>query len=175
MSNPGNKKTSQMNEPFHPGQQPDPMKSAINPPPPMYQASPSMPYQYQASAGPPEAIPMQPQQTILITNVQPANERDYLGYSIFTLLCCFLPLGIAALTQGANQQGDITSAKKYSRVAFILDNTAVGLGIAMIIVIIILIQTLSYDNKELLFPRVGQFYPEVNHLFDANLQTKEVS
>ncbi|KAG8143353.1 hypothetical protein E2320_000602, partial [Naja naja] len=36
-------------------------------------------------------------------------------------------------TQGANQQGDITSAKKYSRVAFILDNTAVGLGIAMII------------------------------------------
>ncbi|KAG8143351.1 hypothetical protein E2320_000602 [Naja naja] len=34
-------------------------------------------------------------------------------------------------------------------------------------------QTLSYDNKELLFPRVGQFYPEVNHLFDANLQTKE--
>ncbi|KAG8143345.1 hypothetical protein E2320_000583, partial [Naja naja] len=134
MSNPENEKTSQINESFHPGQQPDPMKSAINPPPPMYQPSPYMPYQYQAYAGPPGAIPVQPQQTILITNVQAVNEPDYLGYSIFTLLCCCLPLGIAALiysiqTQGANQRGDIVSAKKYSKVALILDHIALALGI----------------------------------------------
>ncbi|KAG8143346.1 hypothetical protein E2320_000581 [Naja naja] len=142
MSNPENEKTSQINESFHPGQQPDPMKSAINPPPPMYQASPSMPYQYQAYAGPPEAIPMQPQQTILIANVQSVNEPDYLGYSIFTLLCCCLPLGIAALvfsvkTQGANQRGDIVSAKKYSKLALIWDHLALAFGIIFTIVTIV--------------------------------------
>ncbi|KAG8143349.1 hypothetical protein E2320_000603 [Naja naja] len=82
MSNPENEKTSQINESFHPGQQPDPRKSAINSPPPMYGTSPSMPYQYHVSAGPPGAISMQPQQSIPITNVQPVNEPDYLGYSL---------------------------------------------------------------------------------------------
>ncbi|KAM3830310.1 proline rich transmembrane protein 1B-like [Vipera latastei] len=142
MSNP--EKTAEMNEPLQPGYQPDPMKSAINPPPPMYAPSPSMQYQYQAYSVPSGAIPGQPQQTILIANVQTANEPDYLGYSIFTLLCCCLPLGIAALiysirTQGANQQGDVASARKYSRLALILDHTALGLGIAWIILTIILL------------------------------------
>ncbi|XP_032083057.1 proline-rich transmembrane protein 1-like [Thamnophis elegans] len=144
MSNPENEKTPQMNELFQPEQQTDPMKSAINPPPPMYGASPSMPYQYQGYGGPAGAIPMQPQQTVYITNVQSVNEPDYLGYSIFTLLCCCLPLGIAALifsikTQGANHRGDIMSAKRYSRLALTLDHTALGLGIAGIVLGIILI------------------------------------
>ncbi|XP_039181586.1 trafficking regulator of GLUT4 1-like [Crotalus tigris] len=147
MTNP-EKKTPEMNEPVHPGYQPDPMKSAINPPPPMYGASPSMPYQYQAYAVPPGAIPVQPQQTILIANVQTANEPDYLGYSIFTLLCCCLPLGVAALiysikTQGANQQGDVASARKYSKLALVLDHTALGLGIAWIVLTIILVIVFS--------------------------------
>ncbi|XP_034279601.1 trafficking regulator of GLUT4 1-like [Pantherophis guttatus] len=148
MSNPQNEKTSQMNESFQPGQQPDPMKSAMNPPPPMYGTSPSMQYQYQPYAGPPGAVPMQPQQTIFVTNVQSVNEPDYLGYSIFTLLCCFLPLGIAALifsikTQGANQQGDIVSARRYSRLALTLDHVALGLGIAWIVLAIILVIVFS--------------------------------
>ncbi|XP_034279448.1 proline rich transmembrane protein 1B-like [Pantherophis guttatus] len=144
MSNPENGKTSQMNESFHPGQQPDPMKSAMNPPPAVYGTSPSMPYQYQPYAGHPGAIHMQPEQTILMSNVQSVNEPDYLGYSIFTLLCCCLPLGIVALiysikTQGANQQRDIASAKRYSRRALTLDHAALGLGIAWIVLAIILV------------------------------------
>ncbi|XP_070620810.1 dispanin subfamily A member 2b-like [Erythrolamprus reginae] len=144
MTDPENEKTVPMNESFYPGQQPDPMKSAINPPPPMYEPSPSMPYQYQAYGGPPGAVPMQPQQAIFITNVQSVNEPDYLGYSIFTLICCCFPLGIAALiysirTQEANQRGDITSAKRYSRLALTFDHTALGLGIAWIVLAIILI------------------------------------
>ncbi|XP_070620741.1 proline-rich transmembrane protein 1-like [Erythrolamprus reginae] len=218
MSNPGNETTSQMNESYQPGQQPGPMKSATNPPPPTYATSPSTPYQdqpyngppmqetapsmpypYQPHAGPGGAIFMQPQQTVLVTNVQIATEQDYLGYSIFTLLCCCFPLGIAALiyslrhqpyagppdagptqsqqtifvrnvkpvnepaylgysiftllcccpplgiagliyslrTQKANRRRDITSAKKYSRLALTLDNIALGLGIATIVLSII--------------------------------------
>lgn len=50
----------------------------------------------QQYAGQPTTITVQP--TMLVTRTplaQPFN--DYLGYSIFTMLCCCLPLGIAAL------------------------------------------------------------------------------
>ncbi|XP_063168266.1 trafficking regulator of GLUT4 1-like [Candoia aspera] len=141
MSNPEAEKSACLNQPPYSGY---PMNSPANPPPPVgYGAPPSMPTQYQAYAGPPGAIPVQPQQTILLANVQPAQEPDYLGYSIFTLLCCCLPLGIAALifsikTQTANHQGDITAARKNSRLALILDHTALGIGIACIVLSIIL-------------------------------------
>ncbi|KAG8143347.1 hypothetical protein E2320_000581 [Naja naja] len=112
MSNPENEKTSQINESFHPGQQPDPRKSAINSPPPMYGTSSSMPYQYHVSAGPPGAISMQPQQTIPITNIQS--------------------------TQGANQLGDIASAKRYSRLALTLGHRSFALVIISVALFILL-------------------------------------
>ncbi|KAL7835936.1 hypothetical protein SRHO_G00282830 [Serrasalmus rhombeus] len=69
---------------------------------------------------------------------------DYLGYSIFTLLCCCLPLGIAALvfsmkTRDANTSGNRPLAERNSRTAFILNNTALGIGIVFTIVYIVLI------------------------------------
>uniref|UniRef100_A0A8C6KSZ4 Uncharacterized protein n=1 Tax=Nothobranchius furzeri TaxID=105023 RepID=A0A8C6KSZ4_NOTFU len=33
--------------------------------------------------------------------------NDYLGFSIFTLLCCCLPLGIAALIYSISQQSSL--------------------------------------------------------------------
>lgn len=46
--------------------------------------------------GQPVAVAVQP--TVYVTQGPLANPvNDYLGYSIFTMLCCCLPLGIAAL------------------------------------------------------------------------------
>ncbi|XP_036414445.1 interferon-induced transmembrane protein 1-like [Colossoma macropomum] len=69
---------------------------------------------------------------------------DYLGFSIFTMLCCCLPLGIAALvfsikTRDANMSGNRPLAESNSRTARILNNTALGIGIVITIVYIVLI------------------------------------
>ncbi|XP_078507166.1 uncharacterized protein LOC144767642 [Lissotriton helveticus] len=63
-------------------------------------------------------------------------ETDYLVYSIFTMLCCCLPIGIGALiysfkTRDANNMGDATQARKNSRTALTLNNVALGVGIAI--------------------------------------------
>ncbi|MEQ2198726.1 hypothetical protein XENOCAPTIV_017318, partial [Xenoophorus captivus] len=47
---------------------------------------------------PGQPIPIAMQPTVYVTQPPLANPvNDYLGYSIFTMLCCCLPLGIAAL------------------------------------------------------------------------------
>ncbi|XP_076869049.1 uncharacterized protein LOC143519475 [Brachyhypopomus gauderio] len=71
---------------------------------------------------------------------------DYLGYSIFTLLCCCLPLGIAALiysinTREANMSGNRGQAERSSRLARILNHTALGIGIAIIIIYVVVVAT----------------------------------
>ncbi|KAG7229462.1 hypothetical protein INR49_012861 [Caranx melampygus] len=79
---------------------------------------------------------------------QPVN--DYLGYSIFNLLCCCLPLGIAALiysilAREANHAGDRMTAERNSRTAKILNHVGLGIGIgAFVVIVVIAVLSVSY-------------------------------
>ncbi|XP_062996170.1 proline-rich transmembrane protein 1-like [Elgaria multicarinata webbii] len=132
---------------IQPYEEPDPLIPPPGPPLPMYYGTaPPIPPEHQPHYGPPGAESsqgpvLQPSQAIFISPVQPTNVPDYVPYSIFTMLCCCLPLGIAALvysiqTQDANYIGNITAALKYSRLALILANMALGVGLACWIVYI---------------------------------------
>ncbi|XP_043936653.1 proline-rich transmembrane protein 1-like [Protopterus annectens] len=151
---------------------PDPNSAGFLPPPPPYSSltdpaegkhfASAPPYDYQGyypPAGgyvpPYPAIPdhgliMPPsnvttvQPTILVTPVPLANAPpDYLGYSIFTLLCCCWPIGIAALiysigTRDAIAIGNLQEAHKKSRTSRNLNHSAVACGIVIIIIVITL-------------------------------------
>ncbi|MEQ2285404.1 hypothetical protein AMECASPLE_031394, partial [Ameca splendens] len=82
-----------------------------------------------------------------IFTVQPAvqnqqeghNVNNYLCYSIFTMLVCCLPLGIAALFSSILVRDSIDSreeAKRHSRRALILNNVAVAFGIVTYVTVI---------------------------------------
>ncbi|XP_069057268.1 proline rich transmembrane protein 1B-like [Pleurodeles waltl] len=99
---------------------------------------------YNATYGSPPYNPGYPYGNSAVVTTQPmvivaparAYETDYLGYSIFTMLCCCLPIGIGALiysikTRDANNNGDADQARKLSRTALTLNNVALGLGIAI--------------------------------------------
>nr|DBA15750.1 TPA: hypothetical protein GDO54_003218 [Pyxicephalus adspersus] len=68
-----------------------------------------------------------------------SRNKDYLVWSIFSLVCCFCPIGVAALlfsikSRDANNKNEADVAAKYSRIAFYLNIAALVLGIIMIIV-----------------------------------------
>ncbi|XP_058646975.1 proline rich transmembrane protein 1B-like [Onychostoma macrolepis] len=76
------------------------------------------------------------QPTVFVAPVQAAP--DYLCYSIFTMLFCCLPLGIAAVvyscyTRDANLAGQRELAMSNSRAALILNNVALGIGLTIIV------------------------------------------
>ncbi|XP_053254224.1 synapse differentiation-inducing gene protein 1-like [Podarcis raffonei] len=134
------------NQPFE--SEADPLAPPGQPPPaPGYGSAPSMPPLYQAYYGPPDSGgyqgSAQTPQAIFIVPPQPTNEPDHLYYSIFTMLCCCLPLGIAALifsikTRDANLAGNGTVARQHSRTAQLLSHLAVGAGLTFICLYIIL-------------------------------------
>ncbi|XP_077070816.1 synapse differentiation-inducing gene protein 1-like [Siphateles boraxobius] len=123
------------------------------PPPPAYQDIP---------AGYPPSFPSQPvpqgpyaqgpypgqsmvsvQPAVLVTAAPLANpEPDYLCYSIFTMLCCCLPLGFAALvfscsTRDANYSGQQALAKKNSKMARTLNHVGVAIGLVLTVSVIV--------------------------------------
>ncbi|XP_016339412.1 synapse differentiation-inducing gene protein 1-like [Sinocyclocheilus anshuiensis] len=130
-------------------------------PPPAYQDSP---------AGYPPSFPSHPvphgpyaqgpypgqsvvavQPAVFVTAAPLANPvPDYLGYSIFTMLCCCLPLGIAALiyswsTRNANYSGQRELAERNSKTALTLNHAALALGL-ILIVLYIICQVVLFKN-----------------------------
>lgn len=122
-------------------------------PPPAYQDNP---------AGYPHSFPSQPipqgpytqgsypgqtvvalQPAVFVTAAPLASPvPDYLGYSIFTMLCCCLPLGIAALiyscsTRDANYSGHRELAERSSKTTLILNHVSLGIGVLFTVLFII--------------------------------------
>ncbi|KAK9961393.1 hypothetical protein ABG768_009183 [Culter alburnus] len=87
-------------------------------------------------------VAMQP--AVFVTAAPLANpEPEYLCYSIFTMLFCCFPLGIAALilsssTRNANYSGQQVLAEKNSKTARTLNHVGVAIGLVFLVVFIIL-------------------------------------
>ncbi|KAG1943851.1 synapse differentiation-inducing gene protein 1-like [Pimephales promelas] len=124
---------------------------------------PTQPPAYQGiPAGYPQSFPSQPvpqgphaqgpypgqsvvtmQPTVFVTAAPLADPvPDYLCYSIFTMVCCCFPLGIAALvyscsTRNANSLGQQALAEKNSKTARTLNHVALAIGLVFIVLLIV--------------------------------------
>ncbi|XP_016137552.1 synapse differentiation-inducing gene protein 1-like [Sinocyclocheilus grahami] len=88
-----------------------------------------------------------------VVTVQPTAEvftplanplPEYMGYSIFTMLCCCMPLGSAALvysltTGDANMFGHQQIASRNSRMACIINHIIVAVGLIFCLIYIVCI------------------------------------
>ncbi|XP_054854096.1 synapse differentiation-inducing gene protein 1-like [Eublepharis macularius] len=79
------------------------------------------------------------------------NIPTYLGLSIFNMLCCCLPMGIAALiyslrVENASSIGDVDRASSSSRTARTLNIMGIVFG-AIFIIITIVIYVVLLKNK----------------------------
>ncbi|XP_078507167.1 uncharacterized protein LOC144767643 [Lissotriton helveticus] len=88
---------------------------------------------YNAGYPPGQTVVVTTQPGVVVAPV-PSYHRDCLGYSIFTMICCCLPIGIAALvfsikTRDANSRGDVGMARSNSTTALILNHVALGIGL----------------------------------------------
>ncbi|XP_058051496.1 trafficking regulator of GLUT4 1-like [Ahaetulla prasina] len=109
----------------------------------------AMPPPYQTfyispDAGSNQGLFVQPQPAIITTPSEPTKEPDFLAYSIFTMLCCFLPLGVTALvfsiqTRQANKVGDQIAARRLSLLAQAFARIALGVGILLTLVYVSII------------------------------------
>ncbi|KAK7146871.1 hypothetical protein R3I94_009652 [Phoxinus phoxinus] len=146
------KSPMEVEQPLLPLQQNPPEYSIGYPPPESYPSASGQPAQHY---GAPAASGLYiqgpyPGQTV-VTVQPPANvsfspltspEPDYLCYSIFTLLCCCLPLGSAALvysvtTRDANMFGHQPIASRNSRMARILNQVSVAIGLLLWLIFVI--------------------------------------
>ncbi|CAJ0950183.1 unnamed protein product [Ranitomeya imitator] len=73
-------------------------------------------------------------------------QKDYLVWSIVNLICCCLPIGLAAVifsvkTRDATNQNNAALASKHSGTAYALNIAATVIGVILIIVLAIMFFT----------------------------------
>uniref|UniRef100_UPI0037E93DA3 proline rich transmembrane protein 1B isoform X2 n=1 Tax=Semicossyphus pulcher TaxID=241346 RepID=UPI0037E93DA3 len=136
-----------------------------NPSPWYPQSGPGYPPQQQGFGAPPQQFggpgygqqpyPGGQQATVIVQPTQyvvpvplehPVN--DYLCYSIFTLMCCCLPLGVAALiysisAREANSVGDRAKAERSSKTARTLNHVGLGIGLGFMVLYIVYIAVMA--------------------------------
>ncbi|XP_028281130.1 proline-rich transmembrane protein 1-like [Parambassis ranga] len=88
----------------------------------------------------PNTVTVQP--TVFVAQPLANPVKDYLGFSIFTMMCCCLPLGIAALiysisAREANHVGNRMLAEQSSRTARTLNHVGLGIGIGAFILMVV--------------------------------------
>ncbi|KAJ1132449.1 hypothetical protein NDU88_010760 [Pleurodeles waltl] len=91
--------------------------------------------------------------TTLVTPVLVAPEPDYLGYSIFNLICCCLPLGIVALiyslkTQDCNARGDLLGARQNSQTARTMNRIAFFLGFTIFLICLTMLVIIPHKQQQ---------------------------
>ncbi|XP_056331248.1 synapse differentiation-inducing gene protein 1-like [Danio aesculapii] len=149
--------TSEKAKLLQPGPPPYPDHSTY-PPPGSFQSTSGYPAQQFGAPGPyqgpypgHQAVTVQP--AIYVTTTPLAYPLpDYLGYSIFTMLCCCFPLGIAALiysinTRNANMSGQQQLAESNSKMARTLNHTALGIGLALLVFYIIYVAVVVTNTQ----------------------------